>query len=223
MADLGPTQEQQLYDRIATILDQTRSQVARTVNTAMVHAYWRVGREIVEVEQRGDVRAEYGGQLLEGLATRLTARFGKTFGVATLRRMRAFYVFYPKGSAIPAVTDARPIRSTPLIESGSEIRSTPLIESDLPQSAFPPILSWSHYLALMRIQNQQARAFYEIEAAREAWSVRELERQIAVLLFDRLAANRNPDEVRALAREGQQVSGAAPFRRAVHERHRKDG
>jgi hypothetical protein len=144
MADLGPTREQQLYDRVAAILDQTRSQVSRTVNTAMVHAYWLVGREIVEVEQRGDVRAEYGRQLLEGLAVRLTTRFGKAFGVATLRRMRAFYVTYQKGSAIRAVTDTGRIRSTPLIESGGEIRSTPLIESDLPESGFPPILSWSH-------------------------------------------------------------------------------
>jgi predicted nuclease of restriction endonuclease-like (RecB) superfamily len=89
---------------------------------------------------------------------------------------------------------------------GDRIRSTPLIESEQPHRAFPPILSWSHYLALMRVQSERARAFYEIEAAREEWSVRELERQISVLLFERLAANRNPDEVRALAREGQRIS-----------------
>jgi predicted nuclease of restriction endonuclease-like (RecB) superfamily len=206
MADLGPAQEQQLYERVAAILDQARSQVARTINTAMVHGYWLVGREIVEVEQRGDARAGYGVQLLEGLAVRLTVRFGKAFGVATLRRMRAFYVAYPKGSAFQGFAGGRRIRSTPLIDSERELRSAPLTESDLPHSAFPPILSWSHYLALLRVQNEQARAFYEIEAAREAWSVRELERQIAALLFERLAANRNPDEVRALARQGQQVS-----------------
>jgi hypothetical protein len=197
MADL--IAQDQLYERIAKILDQTRSQLARTVNTVMVQAYWLVGREIVEVEQRGEIRAEYGEQILETLAVRLTERFGKSFGVATLRRMRAFYLAYPKGSAIEGVTDRGAIRSTPLIESSIETRSTPLIESSVPHG-FPPILSWSHYLALLRIQNQQARAFYEIEAAREAWSVRELERQIAALLFDRLAANRNPDEVRELAR-----------------------
>lgn len=206
MAELGPTREQELYDRIAAILEHTRTQVARTVNTAMVHAYWLVGREIVEVEQRGEVRAEYGGQLLERLAARLTVRFGRTFGAATLRRMRSFYVAYPKGSAISVVKGVPSIRSTPSSESGGEIRSTLLIEFDPPETSFPPILSWSHYLVLLRVQNPQARAFYEIEAAREAWSVRELERQISVLLFDRLAANRNPDEVRALARQGQQVS-----------------
>jgi len=206
MADLGSAEEQQLYDRVAAILDQARTQVARTINTAMVHGDWLVGREIVEVEQRGDARAGYGVQLLEGLAARLTARFGRAFGVATLRRMRAFYVAYPKGSAFQGVAGGRRIRSTPLIESEREHRSAPLTESELPHSAFPPILSWSHYLALLRVQNEQARAFYEIEAAREAWSVRELERQIAALLFERLAANRNPDEVRALARQGQQVS-----------------
>jgi serine/threonine protein kinase len=93
-----------------------------------------------------------------------------------------------------------------VIESASEFRSTPLIETDWPQSGFPPILGWSHYLALLRVHDQQARAFYEIEAAREAWSVRELERQIAALLFERLAANRSPNEVITLARQGQQIS-----------------
>jgi predicted nuclease of restriction endonuclease-like (RecB) superfamily len=208
MSDVSDTQEQLLYDRVSAILDRTRSHVARTVNTAMVQAYWLVGREIVVVEQRGEARAEYGRQLVEALAARLTSRFGKSFGVATLRRMRAFYLAYPKGSAIQQVTGAHAIRSTPLIESAGEIRSTPLTELDEPQATFPPILSWSHYLTLLRVQNEQARAFYEIEAAREAWSVRELERQIAVLLFDRLAASRSPDEVRALARQGQQISSS---------------
>jgi hypothetical protein len=146
MADLGPAQEQQLHDRAAAIRDQPRSQVARAINTAMVRAYWLVGREIVEVEQRGDARAGYGVQLLEGLAARLTARFGKAFGVATLRRMRAFYVAYPKGSAFPGGADGRRIRSTPLIESERERRSAPLTESELRHCAFPPILSWSHCL-----------------------------------------------------------------------------
>ncbi|MCX5741445.1 MAG: DUF1016 N-terminal domain-containing protein [Proteobacteria bacterium] len=128
-AGLEPTPEQQLYDRVAAILDRTHTQIARTVNTAMVHAYWLVGREIVEVEQEGELRAAYGGRLIDGLAARRTARFGKAFGVATLRRMRAFYLAYPEGSAIFGVVDA------------GRIRSTPLIESDLPPSDFPPILS----------------------------------------------------------------------------------
>jgi hypothetical protein len=82
--------EDELYKRIAGILESARSQVARTVNTAMVHAYWRIGREIVLVEQGGATRAGYGDQLMEHLAKRLTAEYGRGFGVATLRRTRSF-------------------------------------------------------------------------------------------------------------------------------------
>ena len=191
--------EDELYERIASILETARTQVARTVNTAMVHAYWRIGREIVQVEQGGATRAGYGEQLMEQLARRLTAQYGRGFGVATIRRIRAFYLAFPGGSAI------REIRSTALTESASEIRSTALIESDGP--LFPPILGWSHYLVLLRVQREDARRFYEIEAARESWSVRELERQIGSLLFERLSANKTADEVAALTR-GYEVATA---------------
>ncbi len=139
MSELRPAAEETLYERIAAILDGAHSRVARSVNTAMVHAYWLVGREIVEVEQRGAERAGYGEQLLEGLARRLSKRFGRGMGVATLRRARAFYQTFPAGSAIPADLGGVEIRSTALIESqGSDIRSTPSIESNTPKTAqFP--------------------------------------------------------------------------------------
>jgi predicted nuclease of restriction endonuclease-like (RecB) superfamily len=208
MSHLAPAPEELLYERVTAILDEARGRVARTVNTAMVHAYWLVGREIVEVEQQGKQRAEYGEQLLERLAKRLTKRFGKGVGVATLRRSRAFYLTYPKGSAIPPVLAAPEIRSAPLIESpGAAASPAPASEPGLPP--FPPLLGWSHYLALLRVSNDQARAFYEIEAAREGWSVRELERQVAALLFERLAQSRTPEQVLALARQGQQIAAPA--------------
>jgi predicted nuclease of restriction endonuclease-like (RecB) superfamily len=131
-------------------------------------------------------------------------------GVATLRRTRSFYQTFPHGSAIPAELGGDEIRSTELIESGSgfaEIRSTASIESPTSGPArFPALLGWSHYLVLLRVQNPQARSFYEIEAARESWSVRELERQVAALLFERLSMNKTPEQVLALARQGQEVS-----------------
>lgn len=208
MSHLASAPEELLYERVTAILAEARGRVARTVNTAMVHAYWLVGREIVEVEQQGKQRAEYGEQLLERLAKRLTKRFGKGVGVATLRRSRAFYLTYPKGSAVPPALAAPPIRSAPLIESpGAAGSPAPASESGLPP--FPPLLGWSHYLALLRVSNDQARSFYEIEAAREGWSVRELERQVAALLFERLAQSRTPEQVLALSRQGQQVAAPA--------------
>jgi len=208
MTERLPVADEHLYERIAAILDEARGHVVRTVNTAMVQAYWLIGREIVQVEQKGAERAGYGERLLEGLAGRLTERFGRGMGIATLRRARSFYQTFPRGSAIPMEAGGPWIRSTPLIESGAEdSRSTVSIESGPAGVArFPPMLGWSHYLALLRVSNPQARSFYEIEAAREGWSVRELERQIDAMLFERLAMNRDQDQVLSLAREGQQVA-----------------
>jgi predicted nuclease of restriction endonuclease-like (RecB) superfamily len=186
-----------LYARVADILARARGSVARTINTTMVQAYWQVGREIVEVEQAGAARASYGEEVLEELSAQLVRTFGKGFSVSGLRRMRQFFRVFPEGSAI---------QSTLLSES-TDIRSTALSESRSAQSPrFPQSLAWSHYLVLMRVPNDQARAFYEVEAAREAWSVRELERQIGALLFDRLAKNKSPEDVLALARAGQEVA-----------------
>ncbi|MCP5069241.1 MAG: DUF1016 domain-containing protein [bacterium] len=206
MTDLT-REEEDLYRRVAEIIEAARSHVARSVNTAMVHAYWHVGQELVEVEQQGHARAGYGEQLMAILAKRLTERFGRGMGVATLRRIRRFYLVYPSGTAIPSDVSGLAIRSTPLIESEApEKRSAALIESVADRALFPPVLGWSHYLVLIRVQDDRARAFYEIEAAKESWSVRELERQVASLLFDRLAKSRNEDELLALARKGQTIT-----------------
>ncbi|MPZ21260.1 MAG: DUF1016 family protein [Luteitalea sp.] len=145
---------------------------------------------------------------MEGVASRLSQRFGRGLGVATLRRARSFYLTYPRGSAIPPDIGGLEIRSTPLIESRSgQIHSATLIESaGAGRGLFPPLLGWSHYLTLLRVQDDRARAFYEIEAAREGWSVRELERQVASLLYERLAKSRDKEQVLALAKKGQTVS-----------------
>jgi predicted nuclease of restriction endonuclease-like (RecB) superfamily len=191
LTTLPPSVEDHLYDRITTILDDARTRVARTVNTAMVHAYWFIGRELVEVEQHGDRRAEYGDEVVDRVAARLSQRFGKGLSPTSLRRMRRFYLGFPNGSALNGAD--REKWSTPLAISAAS-------------APFPPMLGWSHYLALLRVRNPQARAFYEIEAAREGWSVRELERQVATLLFERLSLGRAPAEVLSLAREGQHVA-----------------
>ena len=207
MSDLA-REEEDLYRRVAEIIESARRHVARSVNTAMVHAYWHVGKELVEVEQQGKARADYGDRLIAKLAKRLSQRFGRGMGAATLRRIRRFYLTYPGGTAIPRDVSGLANRSTPLIDLTPQKRSTPLIESHPDRVLFPAALGWSHYLVLIRIQDDRARAFYEIEAARESWSVRELQRQVASLLFERLAKSRDKDGILALAKQGQSV--AAP-------------
>ncbi len=174
--------EAKLYERISHIVAAARGQVARTVNSAMVNAYWRIGREIVVVEQSGAARADYGDKLLERLAQRLQAAYGRGLGRKTLERARAFYLTFPDGSV--------------LVGNRAEIPSTALSESPAP---FPPVLGWSHYLVLMRVRRPDARAFYEIEAAREGWSVRDLDRQVSSLLFERLGTGKTAGQRRDVA------------------------
>ncbi len=101
MTHITDQREEALYERIAQIIEAARAQVSRTINTAMVHAYWLIGREIVEVEQEGSERAEYGEQVVKRLAVRLSKRFGKGFSYPSVKRMKQFYVTFADGSAIP--------------------------------------------------------------------------------------------------------------------------
>jgi predicted nuclease of restriction endonuclease-like (RecB) superfamily len=204
-----------LYHRVAEILEQAKSQVARTVNTAMVQAYWLIGREIVEVDQEGQARARYGEELLSGLARRLGGAFGKGFSLPNLKRMRQFYLAFPNGSTVQSSSLEKGSTASSLSLAEGAPRSIGSTASSLSLAPpagkveFPSALAWSHYLVLLRVANPQARAFYEIEAARECWSVRQLERQIGALLFDRLARHRDPEQVLALAKQGQEISTPA--------------
>lgn len=213
--------EDALFARVVDIIEAARGHVARSVNTATVQAYWLIGREIVEVEQHGEKRAGYGARVIEGLAKRLAGRVGKGFSVPNLRNMRQFYLTYPEGSALPgalggAASGPEKRSALPSGSAASKIRSAVPSESGgAPSDAagvpapFPPYLGWTHYLLLMRVANPTARAFYEIEAARESWASRELERQIASLLFERLAKSRDKEKVLALARRGHEVEAPA--------------
>ncbi len=100
MADLERRQER-LFERVAGIVESARGQVARSVNSVMVHAYWLVGREIVEDELAGKDRADYGEQVVNRLAERLRDRFGRGFSYPNVKRMRQFYLAFPNGSVLP--------------------------------------------------------------------------------------------------------------------------
>lgn len=102
MSDQLPTTPgfDQTYERIKSILAEARQTAYRAINSAMVVAYWEVGRVIVEEEQRGLPRAEYGAGLLQEISQRLTAEFGKGFDRHNLGKMRAFYLTYPIRDAL---------------------------------------------------------------------------------------------------------------------------
>jgi predicted nuclease of restriction endonuclease-like (RecB) superfamily len=179
-----------LFSRVAAILEQARSNVVRTVNTTMVTAYWLVGREIVQAIQGGRKRAEYGEQIIENLSAQLTERYGQGFSVPNLKNFRQFYLTSPDR----CVEKGYPV--------GSELKQFPKsypLGSDS-VTGFSPQLSWSHYRALMRVEDTKARDFYECEAIAGGWDKRTLERQIHSYYYERILKSRKPDKMLAEGR-----------------------
>ena len=163
----------ELVERIEQLIAEAKKRTISAVNTAMVYTYYEIGRMIVDDEQQGEERAQYGKAVLKELSIRLTNKFGKGFSVENLDRMRYFYKTYSKTNSSTLLTN----------------------------SYFT--LSWSHYLKLMRIDNPDERRFYEIEAKENNWSLRELQRQFDCSLYERLQLSRDKDGIKALAKKGQ--------------------
>ena len=199
-----------LYGRVREILAAARTGIARTVNTTQVMANWLIGREIVEEEQRGRRRAGYGTALLGELAERLRIDFGAGYGVDNLELFRRFYLEYPQllaEAATETISDAPRRKSATHAATATALLVAPIVSADAWQPGrLNPGLSWTHYRRLLRVDREEARAFYEAEAARNAWAARELDRQVASLLFDRLAKSRDKQGLLRLAARGHEVS-----------------
>lgn len=169
---------------ISELLDSARKQAKTAVNLSMVYAYYETGRRIYEEEQQGKERADYGKYLLKELSDYLLKKFGKGFSVTNLKQMRKFYLTYVNDQIGQTVSDQ--FKNLPTVSSGRKF-----------------FLSWSHYLKLMRISDVNERHFYEIEAAKNDWSLSELKRQFNSALYERLVLSTNKDKVTRLATEGQ--------------------
>ncbi len=204
----------QLYSKIATLLAQARTNVLRAVNHTMVYTYYEIGHMIVEDEQRGQVRAEYGKHVLKDLSEKLTKDFGKGFSIDNLENMRNFYKIYSLQirSTLLNKSQEAENKSDIISETLSRKSATLLTKSPepIPQTMTAEFysnfrLSWSHYLKLMRIENSDERSFYEIECANNNWSLRELQRQCDSALYERLVLSRNKEKVKDLAANGQLI------------------
>jgi len=213
-----------MYERIRQILDSARSNAARTVNTTQVVANWLIGREIVEEEQKGFAKAEYGTRLLADLSGRLQEEYGNGYSVDNLEFFRRFYREYPlliseappRKSATSSISDA-PRRKSPPGGPGAVMSAelTAGIKNWKP-GMLHPNLSWTHYRLLLRVDKAEARAFYEIEAIKNNWAARELERQINSLLYERLALSRDKKGLMRLAVKGHsEAELRAELRREV--------
>ncbi len=171
---------------VSALLEAARRAAARSVNAVMTTAYWRIGQRLVEVEQGGESRADYGEQLIQRLSQDLTQRFGRGFGRSNLFQMRAFYLTYPQ-----------------IVQTAS---------GQL-EGLFP--LSWSHYVKLLTVQTDEARRFYEEEARRGGWSLRQLQRQIGSQFYERTALSRHKAALLttgAAAKPGDAISAEAEIK-----------
>lgn len=160
---------QNFIERISALLNNARNKIVNTVNQTMVLTYYEIGRKIVEEEQNGKDRADYGKEVIKRLSIKLIADFGKGFSIRNIEQMRQFYKVYAKTQTLSA-----------------EFK-----------------LSWSHYLKLMRIDDEKERNFYEIESSKNNWSLRELQRQYDTALYTRLSLSRNQEEILELSTKGQ--------------------
>jgi predicted nuclease of restriction endonuclease-like (RecB) superfamily len=195
------------FTEIRAILQNARQRAYRSVGFVMVEAYWQIGKRIVEEEQHGAERAEYGKRLLRELAQQLTAEFGNGFSTRNLESMRKFFLTYrDRRLLISQTLSAKSNSSTPTRPEDTG-DSLPSAEAQTGathrQHLFP--LSWSHYVFLLAIDDDAEREFYEIEAAQQQWSLRELKRQFNASLYERLALSRNKVEIVKLAQQGQIV------------------
>ena len=175
-----------IFGDVSGIIDAARESATRAVNAAMTAAYWLIGHRIVEFEQSGEERAAYGSALIERLADDLTQRFGRGFSRQNLQNMRLFYLAYPPDK----------IRQTVSGKSDGDS-----IEARLGAflSVFP--LPWSAYVRLLSVKNVRAREFYEAEALRGGWTVRQLTRQISSQFYERTALSKNRAAMLARGRE----------------------
>jgi len=177
------------------LIQYARQIAAKQVNLVQLMTYYSIGRWIVEEQQQGQSRAQYGKQVIKKLSEALTEQFGRGFSEDTLKNARKFYLTY-KDRISETVFSLFAIQKSETVFS--------FFEKETPFS-----LPWSHYLLLMRIKNLDERSFYEIEAAQAAWSIRVLQRQYNSSLYERLALSRDKESVMRLASEGNVITKPA--------------
>lgn len=166
---VGDSDYDELLRRVGDVIQKGRNSIAAAVNNAIVQSYWEIGQYIVEYEQKGHAKAEYGSDVLNRLSRDMTDRYGKGFSRSNVFYMRKIYSVYPQ----------------------LQQRSS--------------LLSWSHYIELLKLDDELERSFYEKECESEHWGVRELKRQMKSMLFHRIALSSDKNEVMRLAREGQVI------------------
>jgi predicted nuclease of restriction endonuclease-like (RecB) superfamily len=194
-----------IFQQVAELLQNARQHVLRTINSTMTITYFEIGRIIVEEEQNGKDRAEYGKQLLKLLSQQLTKEFGKGFSIRNLEQIRQFYLTYSKSESLTRILE---IRKTQSLTAEFKSQKTQTASAEFKKLDYQTLssffkLTFSHYIFLMRIDDEKERRFYKIESEKYNWSVRELKRQYDSALYTRLALSRDKEGILKLSEEGQ--------------------
>ncbi|WP_409417026.1 YhcG family protein [Flavobacterium sp. PS2] len=198
-------QNKVIFQQVVELLQNARQQVLRTVNSTMTITYFEIGRMIVEEEQNGKDRAEYGKQLLKGLSQQLTKAFGKGFSVDNLQNIRKFYLVYSISETVSSILE---IKNSETVSRNSNDSISSSLSTNFRNEKMQILssffkLTWSHYVFLMRIDDEKERLFYEIESEKHNWSVRELKRQYDSALYSRLSLSCDKEGVLKLSEKGQ--------------------
>ncbi|MCE5223100.1 PDDEXK nuclease domain-containing protein [bacterium] len=207
---INPENSQEIQDllkELHEIISSARQAVNKNVNTIQVLTNFEIGHRIIENEQKGEKRAEYGKTLIKILADKLTKEFGSGFSKRNLEYMRHFYLEYKNRSdqIVQTVSaQSEKISTMSVIVENTQTVSAQILSGQLYKGPFD--LSWSHYVFLMGIKDEDERSFYEIESRDQNWSLRELERQYNSGLYERLALSRDKKKIKELSHKGQIVS-----------------
>lgn len=177
-----------LFENIKTIIAETQHYIVRNVNAAMILAYFQIGKMIVEDEQHGSQRAGYAKETIARLSKELNREFGRGYSISNMEYIRSFYIIYRHRIPQSVI---------------GEFDQLLISQTVIGELTIPFHLSWTHYIQLLKIKNEDERNFYEIEAAANNWSVRELQRQYNSALFERLALSKDKNGIKQLAAKGQ--------------------
>jgi len=211
--------EEKLYTDIKKLIEQAKNFVVQNINTTLVFTNYHIGKMIVDDEQHGNERAKYAEKTLSNLSKKLTKEFGKGYSKSNLEYMRKFFLLYENrdiwqpGKNKSVITQSLIGQSEKTKSSVSQFSGSPsplkqmvTAQSIIAQFSGLFKLSWTHYIMLMRIENEEERNFYEIETVNNNWSVRELQRQYNSSLYERIALSKDKKKVKELSSKGQIIS-----------------
>lgn len=182
-----------LVNDLRSIVSKARSKAFAAVNYSLVERNWRIGQRIVEQEQNGASRAEYGKHVIEVASAALTEEFGKGFSYTNIANYKRFYLTFNNLQILQTVSEEfnNPIQQTLPAKSSAPHKED---KAESAQSELR-LLPWSHYERLIRVEDKKAREWYAKEAFEQGWSFRTLNRNINTLYYERLLMSKKKQPV----------------------------